>query len=425
VLTTSVANTLAIENLVTEPAPLFLVTQDANGVLKKTSISIIPPGSSSVTAINGLNKVGTDIKLGGTLVQATTIATNNTNTLSLTGLVTDIVPDFLLTQTTAGAVRKISASTFNSNILSAITATNGLTKLTNNIRLGGTLIQNTDVDLAGFNFSLIDNAPILTGVIIYSGLPNQTSYITNSTKIEGKLNVSDRSYFENNVGIGIKAEATAGTDGGTRLNIVKISNLGTNTTSRYFTFNPILGLRDTPTSTDPNFHTYASTASTLDVIFKTPRALNVNSIYSSVVGGINYGSEALITGQGLSAFTTSFSFGRNAPGAPTANLEKLIGYRVQPPAANAVTGGWSQTINTFIGVQIERGRKSMNGGVNGAITNSYGILQEGSDDINVFNSGANIFVNMPNYISDFDASVDLSLPNGSLYRVGKQVIVKL
>lgn len=63
--------------------PDYFLGVDGNGAF----IEIDPANvGSNTTAINGLNKVGNDIKLGGNLTSPTTITTSNVNTLALAGL---------------------------------------------------------------------------------------------------------------------------------------------------------------------------------------------------------------------------------------------------------------------------------------------------------------------------------------------------
>ncbi len=115
--------------------------------LQKIDDSICNTPGSTVTANNGLNKVLNNIQLGGPLVTPTSIATSSTDTLSITGLVIDPNPDYILTETSLGVVRRTLASA----IVSDVTADNGLTKTLNNIRLGGNLVTPTTIGVNGAN----------------------------------------------------------------------------------------------------------------------------------------------------------------------------------------------------------------------------------------------------------------------------------
>lgn len=81
-ITTSFAYTLSLLGLVNNINPDYFITQDSSGVVTTSSYSTIVSSVSTsvianVTANNGLTKTGSTIKLGGTLLQNTTIDTNN------------------------------------------------------------------------------------------------------------------------------------------------------------------------------------------------------------------------------------------------------------------------------------------------------------------------------------------------------------
>ena len=152
-VTTDVTNTLTLAGLQTDANPDFVVTETTAGVVRRISASALGTLiSTPTTANNGLTKTGNNIQLGGALIIANTdIVTNGTtNTLSITGLSTDATPDFILTETTAGIVKKIATSTLTTSINSLITASNGLTKTANNIELGGSLTEITAINLGDF-----------------------------------------------------------------------------------------------------------------------------------------------------------------------------------------------------------------------------------------------------------------------------------
>ncbi len=146
VITTTSANTLSILNLETDNIPQYLVSL-SNGILRKTTYQTI---LNFLTADNGITKTLNNFRLGGTLVVPTTIATDAVNTLSITGLVTNPAPDFVLTETTAGVVQRTALSSIVPTPVN-ITADNGLTKTANNIQLGGTLIIPTTIATSSTN----------------------------------------------------------------------------------------------------------------------------------------------------------------------------------------------------------------------------------------------------------------------------------
>lgn len=170
VITTSNANTLSLLGLVADTNPAYILSQTSSGVTRITTITSI---LGNIIANNGVTKTGNTIQLGGALVTPTTVTTGATNTLTLAGLQTDALPDFIVTETTAGVVRRISTSALATLIVppapATITANNGLTKTVNNIQLGGPLIQNTSIDLAGFNLTISDSSVTKVSTITLEG----------------------------------------------------------------------------------------------------------------------------------------------------------------------------------------------------------------------------------------------------------------
>jgi hypothetical protein len=150
-LTTDATNTLAVAGLQGGASTdSVLVQNSTNNVVRRMTMADV--AASGITANNGLTKTGNNIKLGGTLVEATTVVTSGTNTLALTGLQTAAMTDSILTQeASTGKVRKITMDSIASR---GIVAENGLTKEGNVIRLGGTLNRATTVAQAGNNFQL-------------------------------------------------------------------------------------------------------------------------------------------------------------------------------------------------------------------------------------------------------------------------------
>jgi hypothetical protein len=104
-------------------------------------------------ANNGLTKNGKTVELGGTLTKQTTINTTAANFLSITGLqpgAADV--DSLMVVDAAGQVKIISAS----DLFDALTYSNGLTKIGNNVKLGGTLSEPTIIGTDATNVLKID-----------------------------------------------------------------------------------------------------------------------------------------------------------------------------------------------------------------------------------------------------------------------------
>ena len=167
-INTTGTNTLAIAGLQGASANDSVVLAGAaDGVLRRMKLADV--GANSITANNGLTKTANNIKLGGTLTEATTVATDATNTFGLTGLQTASMQDSLVTVDMAtGRLRKITIDSVASR---GIVAENGLTKEGNVVRLGGTLNRATTVAQAG-------NTMAFTGGNVGVGTATATERLT-------------------------------------------------------------------------------------------------------------------------------------------------------------------------------------------------------------------------------------------------------
>jgi len=153
-IATSAANFLRITGLQSGNSSDSLMTVNpATGQLRIISVSSL---LSKNFAINGLNKNGDTTKLGGNLTENTTITTNGRNlTIDATsgsfrvsgigsGAATDSV---LVADPVTGQLKRVSSSTLLNNLRVA----NGLTKVGDSIRLGGTLNQPTVITTSPTN----------------------------------------------------------------------------------------------------------------------------------------------------------------------------------------------------------------------------------------------------------------------------------
>jgi hypothetical protein len=419
VLTTSVANTLAIKDLVTEPAPLFLVTQDANGILKKTSISIIPSVPSTITANNGLAKVGNNIELGGPLVKATTITTNATNTLTLSGLVTDASPSFIITQAAGGQLVK----TLVSSILpSTINANNGLSKFGSTIQLGGTLNQNTNVLLGGYDLSFLDTTLSLTGIIIRTGAVNETDFTTNTTELQGKLYVDGKTWLNDNVGIGVKPYnssdlTTPVNSNNARLFVARSS--GYRAGSLTVGTDSLLTFSFSGSETQGH---HAGISGRIGCGSSTNKTLTDQSDIAAIFGYMQFSNIGNISNTRSSALTAVHArtyFNRGVAGGPIGGtVAHAAGIKVSPPIPDQVAG-YGGTITNSYGLLILNQRSNILGTIftpnliTGNIINSYGIYQDGINDINQFRSNTNIFDNLPTFANNVAAA---ALATGTIYK---------
>jgi C1q domain len=149
-LTTTAANTLSLVGLQASTTNTELLTVNAAGVVSRRLLSSLPTNIDSTTASNGVNLVGKDVRLGGTLTQPTTVTTTAANTLTIAGLQSgSVATDSVLVQTNAGVVRRISAGTLNR--IDSTTASNGVILVGKDVRLGGTLTQPTTLTTTAAN----------------------------------------------------------------------------------------------------------------------------------------------------------------------------------------------------------------------------------------------------------------------------------
>jgi VCBS repeat-containing protein len=91
---------------------------------------------------NGLTKNGQKVELGGTLNHQTTIVTDATNFLSITGLQAGTSADsVMVVNPTTGQIKYVSAA----SLYTQLTYSNGLTKTGNDVKLGGALTEATTI----------------------------------------------------------------------------------------------------------------------------------------------------------------------------------------------------------------------------------------------------------------------------------------
>lgn len=363
-ITTTGTNTLTVAGLVTDASPAFVITQASTGELVKTLVSSIAPTPATITADNGLTKTSNNIQLGGALITPTTVTTDVTNTLSITGLSTDATPDFYLTETNAGVVKKIGSSTLATNVISAITVTNGLTKTGSTVKLGGTLVENTNVDLDGYTLTLRD-APSGAGILITPA--------SNLTNVYGKLEVSDTSRFFGSVGINVAPSAT----NEKWLYIGKGANFSLT--------------ESTVSATD----VYMSMGTTGSETGTTVYATDINRFVWNMNGNQLIRSGTVFAAnfsylQVTSNFATSASTGdRGSLSASAAQCyftgsgttERVVAFRAFPPVEDNISG-FTGSITEAIGVQVDDQRTFP---IESSITRTYGIKQLGVEDINYFN----------------------------------------
>jgi hypothetical protein len=113
-----------------------------NTLLDATT-SVITSSGNGLT-VDNTTPTNPKVELGGTLTKPTTIVTDGTNKLQVTGLDAGAATDEIITIVPAtGQLRKLSASSASG------TADNGLTKTGNNTQLGGLLTAATTITTDG------------------------------------------------------------------------------------------------------------------------------------------------------------------------------------------------------------------------------------------------------------------------------------
>jgi hypothetical protein len=168
-------NDFNITGLTAGAATDSLVTVNTTtGKINRINLSSLNKVDSTTTS-NGLNLVGKDVRLGGNLIQATTIATGG-NDFNITGLTSGATTDSLVTvNTTTGKINRINISTLNK--IDSTTTSNGLNLVGKDVRLGGNLIQATTIATGGNDFNI-------TGLT--SGATTDSLVTVNTTT--GKIN---------------------------------------------------------------------------------------------------------------------------------------------------------------------------------------------------------------------------------------------
>lgn len=412
------ANTLSIANLATDSNPNYIVSIDnTTGLLKKATLATL-----ANTADNGLTKTANNIRLGGALVTPTTITADVTNTIKFAGLVTDNSPVYVITQNSTDVTRRTAVST----LLANITAKNGLTKIANEIELGGPLAASTTIGLSTntLTFSAAPTHTTALSIIPGAASPNPTSGV-DRIAITGNLSVSAQSYFAGNVGMGATPFLpTDNTD--VRLNTFKVGLPDTGKLT--------IGASSSSTElTTAGIYTGATTSyfggfSRINFTINGTGAqvLKTGGTYTGGLSYFQFGTGRDVSGGTCSAHAAQAQFAKASLGGPSGTIDRVIAYRAMRPVADALVG-YNGTITEMVGLQIE----DQSGPIGtGTVASSYAIKQLGGFDQNQF-QGPTQFVNpivqfnIPSY-PDAGAA-ESALPIGCLYRIlaSPQVYVTL
>ncbi len=102
----------------------LVVLDPTSGALKRISASTL---FNALTFSNGLTKTGNSVELGGSLTKPTTISTDATNVLKLSGLQSGSTADSLVVAGSDGTLRKITQESLLKSGETSITVTNAAT----------------------------------------------------------------------------------------------------------------------------------------------------------------------------------------------------------------------------------------------------------------------------------------------------------
>lgn len=377
-ITTDATNTLSITGLVTNPIPDFILTETTAGVVTKTTLaSIIPPTPATITADNGLIKTGNNIQLGGLpLITPTTITADPTNTLSIAGLVTSgSVPTYILTETSGNVVQRVVTSTVLDAAAALITADNGLTKTLNNIQLGGTLLNDTAVQIGTYKLTLRSQTSPASGTGIE--IDCSTTVPVPPALSTPRINFYGRSFFDATSYVGVRTFPDGFSGASTDIPF-KVEKLATFINESLVTASDSVISTPATSGNGSLGRLYAGSTSRVYWTTNAPQAIDSTTVYSAHLSYFQFVSSPLttITGANCSASAAQGYF--LGPGT----INRIIAYRAMNPIGDTISG-FSGTIAEAVGLQIEDQKSD---GVAGTqITDSYGIKQLGADDRNYFN----------------------------------------
>jgi hypothetical protein len=394
--------------------------------LQKIDDAICNTPGTTVTASNGLykNLIQNDIRLGGPLTENTIITTTPVITLSLQGLDTDPVPQFILTQNTLGVIRKSTPS----SILATLTADNGLTKTGDNIQLGGPLIKPTTITTSGTNTLSLnglqtdDAETFVIGVDPTTGLltkrsvdslvtaSNGLTETNNDVQLGGTLiknTVVDIDSYAITIrdmpsGAGFKIDP-AGFAPNTHIKtqvykpIQFIDAVGINVgpynnNEKFLNVGKAGVFTNTPTETTTDVYMSMSTAGS--ETSTTIYASDMNRLVWEVNANQTIRQNTVLAAnfaylQCSSNFTTSTASGDKGSLTASAaqcyftgsgDTERVTAYRAFPPIKDSVSG-FTGNITEAIGVQIDDQRTF---DIETSIATTYGVRQLGARDTNHF-----------------------------------------
>lgn len=383
-----VRNHILIENTFAPPSG----DAEYNAIKIVGSISQIPVGATGIsrgiliadTATQAADYRALEVKFGRSLFHKTvsiydTTQSNNVISRSLyvggsMGINKDSVPSIsninptsvLMLDTTTGLISKTNVS----NIINTLTASNGLSRIGNDFRLGGALSSNTDIrfnsndlHLAGAGRLFVDTGRIVVGVEVDPLYPLSVKKIyDNVTQSNFSTTVAKYPlYADKDVRFtqdSVSFNGVGGDNAG--LNILRYKAMSaldiTNTVNRFTGAHSVLSLEKYPGFADTTIY-YGRTS-------PFPAAVAIPSGYSAILG-ISGGtsSTAPVIGKGwFAAFSTEVQTGNSGYN----KLENAIWIHAGGGTigANTVTNGYALYINGF----------------SPGVTNKYAIYQQGTAD---------------------------------------------
>jgi len=162
---------------------LYTGTTASSTYVLKTTFSNFTGNTAIQSANNGLNKIGTNVRLGGTLSGNTLITTASGSKLEIAGFPINYTTDLSANFTSKSLVDKNYVTGITTTLTT--TANNGITKSGQNFRLGGSLTGSTTLTTSSLNTLSISGYPILYGSDLSSSFSNRSlvdkGYVTGIT----------------------------------------------------------------------------------------------------------------------------------------------------------------------------------------------------------------------------------------------------
>jgi hypothetical protein len=268
-------------------------------------------------------------------------------------------------------------------------AENGLNIYTNNkVRLGGTLLTTTAVDLSTYKLTLKDSGAAPTGIEIVPGAADNANWTTaNVNIVTGKLSGVSNAKFDSNVGIGVIPSTNQTL--GTKLDVYRSFNETSFPTEAFYISRSDLLLSPSIVGGALSNSLNICAAYNRNGLYATPTsgsitaAASSEAFYCGTYSEFTYGAHsATTTSNGnISAIAARGYFIYNS------NIDTFITNRIMSPVSDSVSP-YTGTISELVGLRIDDQRK--NTVINTSTFKSYGIQQKGRIDYNYFAANTGI-----------------------------------